>query len=91
MSAFLGTLIFSKYRVYVLKDRDQVGQSASRSVEFYKWTVLIGRRGFGTISSIPDPTLSLRSEHAYLRCEFTCRHSEEKEEFRRQSSACCQV
>ena len=26
---------------------------------FSKWTVLIGRTGFGTISSISDPTLSL--------------------------------
>ena len=57
--AFLGTLISSKSRVYLLKDRDRVGQSASRSVGFSKWTVLIGRTGFDTISSIPDPTLSL--------------------------------
>jgi len=59
VSAFLGTLISSKSRVYSLKDRDQVGQSASRSVGFSKWTVLIGRTGFDTIPSIPDPTLSL--------------------------------
>ena len=42
-------------------DRDPVRQSASRSVGFSKWTVLIGRTGFDAISSIPDPTLSLRS------------------------------
>ena len=29
-------------------------------MEFSKWTVVIGRTGFGTISSLPDPTLSLR-------------------------------
>ena len=46
--AFLGTLISSKSRVYLLTDRDQVGQSASRSVGFSKWTVLIGRSGFDT-------------------------------------------
>jgi hypothetical protein len=28
-------------------------------VGFSKWTVLIGRMGFDTIPSIPDPTLSL--------------------------------
>ena len=28
---------------------------------FSKWTVLIGRMGFDTIPSIPDPTLSLNS------------------------------
>ena len=59
MSAFQGTLISSKSRVYLLMNRDPVGQSASRSVGFYKWTVLIGRTGFDAISSIPDPTLSL--------------------------------
>ena len=54
------TLIFSKSGVYLLKDRDTVGLSASRSVGFPKWTVLIGRTGFDTIPSMPDPTLSLR-------------------------------
>jgi len=49
----------SNPRVYLLKDGYPVGQSASRSVGFSKWTVLIGRTGFGTIPSIPDPTLSL--------------------------------
>ena len=33
---------------------------SERSVEFSKWTVLICRAGFVAISSIPDPTLSLR-------------------------------
>jgi hypothetical protein len=42
VSAFQGTLISSKSRVYLLMDRDPVGQSASRSVGFSKWTVLIG-------------------------------------------------
>jgi hypothetical protein len=32
----------------------------SRSVQLSKWTVLIGRTGFDTMYSIPDPTLSLR-------------------------------
>ena len=59
LSAFLETLISSKPRVYLLNDRDQVGQSANRTVGFSKWTVLIGRTGFDTISSIPDPTLNL--------------------------------
>ena len=54
------TLISSNPRVYVLKDRDPVGHSASRSVGFSKWTVSIGRTGFDTIPSILDPTLSLR-------------------------------
>ena len=40
-------------------DRDPVGLSAGRSVGFWKWTVLIGRKGFNTRYSIPDPTLSL--------------------------------
>jgi len=31
---------------------DSVGGSS-------KWTVLIGRTGFGTMSSVPDPTLSV--------------------------------
>jgi len=60
VSAFQGTLISSKSRVYLLMDRDPVGQSASRSVGFSKWIVLIGQTGFDAISSIPDPTLSLR-------------------------------
>jgi len=59
VSAFQGTLVSSKSRVYLLMDRDPVGQSASRSVGFSKWTVLIGRTGFDAISSVPDPTLSL--------------------------------
>jgi hypothetical protein len=63
VSALRVTLVSSKSRVYLLKDRDQVGQSASRSVGFSKWTVLIGRTGFDTISSLPDPTLSLMSGH----------------------------
>ena len=36
-----------------------VGLSASLSVRISKWTVLIARTGLGTISLIPDPTLSL--------------------------------
>ena len=59
VSAFTGTLISTKPRVYLLKDRDPVGQSASRSVGFSKYKVLIGRTTSDTIYSIPDPTLSL--------------------------------
>ena len=44
---------------YLLKDRDPVGLSASRSVGFSNRVVLIGRTGFDTTYSIPDPTLSL--------------------------------
>ena len=36
-----------KSRVYLLKDRDPVGLSASRSVGFSKWTVLILMIGIG--------------------------------------------
>ena len=49
--------ISSRSRVY----RDPVGQSASRSVGFSKSTVVIGRTGLVTISSLPDPTLSLNT------------------------------
>jgi hypothetical protein len=59
------TLRSSKSKVYLLKDRDAVGLSASRSVGFSKWTVLIGRTGFDTTSSIPDPTLSLITQNLY--------------------------
>jgi len=52
-------LIYSKSMVYLLKGRDPVGLSASRSAEFSKWTVLIGRTGFDTMASIPDPTLNV--------------------------------
>ena len=37
------------------------GLSASRPVGFSKWTVMIGRTGLDTMSSIPEPTLSLTS------------------------------
>jgi len=60
VSGFPGTLRSSKSRVYLLKDRDPVGLPASRSVGFSKWTVLIGRTGFDTITSVPDQTLNLR-------------------------------
>ena len=42
---------------------DPVGLSAGRSVGFPNWTVLIGRKGFDTICSIPDPTLILKGGH----------------------------
>jgi len=54
VSTFRGALISSKSMVYLPKDGDPVGRSARRSVEFSKLTVLIGRTGFDTISSIPD-------------------------------------
>jgi len=60
VSASRVTLISSKSRVYLLRDRDQVGLPAGRSVRFPKWTDLIGRAGFDTKNSIPDPTLSLK-------------------------------
>ena len=59
VSEGLVPLISSNSRVYLPKDCDPVGLSVSRSVGFSKWAVVIGRTGFGTISSIPDPTLSL--------------------------------
>jgi hypothetical protein len=65
VSAFSGTLFPSNSMVYLLKYRDQVGQSASRSVGLSQSTVLIGRTRFGTMSSIPDPTLSL-SQRVFL-------------------------
>jgi hypothetical protein len=49
VSAFPGTFISSKSRVYSLKDGDPVGHSASRSLAFSKRTVLIGRTDFDTI------------------------------------------
>ena len=66
-------LISSKSRVYLLQDREPVVLSASRSVGFSKWTVLIGRMGFNIIPSIPDPTLSLRTYYVshVMRCEST--------------------
>jgi hypothetical protein len=57
------TLISSKPKVCLLKDGDPVGLSASRSVGFQKCTVLIGRTGFDTIPSMPDPTLSFSQPH----------------------------
>jgi hypothetical protein len=69
---FQGTLISSESMVYLLKDRDQVGQSASRSVGFSKWTVLIGRTGFDTISSIPDPTPSLKRGANRVGARLSC-------------------
>jgi hypothetical protein len=59
VSAFLGTLISSKSRVYLLMIRDLVGQSTSRLVGCSEWTFSIGRTGFDITPSIPDPTLSL--------------------------------
>jgi len=52
--------ISSKSRVHLSKDRDQVGLSAGRLVGFMKCTVLIGRAGFDTMPSIPNPTVCLR-------------------------------
>jgi hypothetical protein len=69
VSAFQETLISSKPRVYLLKIRDQVEQSASRSVGHSKWTVLIGGTRFDTISSIPDPTLSSRTSTRPTFCQ----------------------
>ena len=60
VSALPVTLISSKPMVYLLKDHDPVGLSATRSVGFSKWAVLIGRTGLDTISSIPNSTLSLK-------------------------------
>ena len=51
--------ISSKSTVYLLKDGDAVGLSASRSGGLSKWSVLFGHTGFDAMSSIPDQTLSL--------------------------------
>jgi hypothetical protein len=45
--------------VNLLKDRHPVGLLASRWVGFSIWTVLMGRTGFNTMLSVPDPTLIL--------------------------------
>ena len=60
--------VSSKSRVYLLKDGDPVGCSARRSVGLSKRTVHIGRTGFNTISSLPDPTQSLNSVSGTLEC-----------------------
>jgi len=61
----------SESRVYLLVNLNPVGPSASLSVGFLKWTVLIGRTGFDTIYSTPSPTVSLtidlRTFHGYLQ------------------------
>jgi len=61
-------VISSKSRDYLLKDYDPIGLSTRRSVDISKWTVLIGRTGFYTMYTIPDPTLSLRhhSSEGYI-------------------------
>jgi len=59
VSEGLVPLISSKSRAYLLQKYDPVGLSMSRSVELSIWTALIGRTGFDTMYSIPDPTLSL--------------------------------
>ena len=53
-------------QVYSLKDRDQVGLSAGRSVGFIKCTVLIGRTGLSTWFSVPDSTLSLSKKRWFI-------------------------
>jgi len=67
VSASPGTPISSKSMIYLLEDRDQVGQTAIRKVGFSMCAVLIGRTGFGTISSIPqtrsDTELNTMSGH----------------------------
>jgi len=52
--------ISSKSRVYLLKDRNPVGfpEIQSSSAGFPRWTVLIGRTDFTTITSIPNLTHS---------------------------------
>jgi hypothetical protein len=59
VSEGLVALISSKPRVDLLKDCDPVELSGSSLVGVPKWTVLIGRTGFDTMYSIPDPTLGL--------------------------------
>jgi len=44
-----------KPKVYLLKDRDLVGLPDTWSARFLLWTVLIGRSGFDTISSLRNP------------------------------------
>jgi len=41
-------LIYAESTVYLLKERDPVGLSPSRTAGFPKWTVLIGGTGFNT-------------------------------------------
>jgi hypothetical protein len=55
-------LIPSKWRVWLLKDRDPVRLPDTWSAGFSPWTVLIGRTDFATTTTIPNPTLSLRNE-----------------------------
>jgi hypothetical protein len=64
VSALRVTLISSKLRVYLLKHRNPVGLSVSQSMGYSKRAVLIGRTGFDTTYSIPDPTLSLTTAAA---------------------------
>ena len=47
--------------VYLLKDRDPVGLPDTWSAGLLLWTVLIGRMGFDTISSLPNPILSMNA------------------------------
>jgi hypothetical protein len=92
--------ISSKSRVYSLKDRDPVGLSPSRSAGFSNWTVLMGmgmgRTAFDTISSIPDPTLSLKCEpdimmlaETFTACRVTRWHT--TEHTRSQSAEPCRA
>ena len=73
-------ILISLSRVYLLKDPDPVGLSASLSVGCPKWTFLIGRTDCDTIPSIPDPILSLRrytcdSWHSWHSCECAYNYS----------------
>jgi hypothetical protein len=61
--------------VYLLKDLDPVGLSLSRLAELPKWTVVIGRTGFDTIPSIPDPTLSLTQAPSRDNCQWFHGHN----------------
>jgi hypothetical protein len=59
----LVALISSKSRVYLLENRHPDRRPVSRSVGLTKRTVLIGRTGSDTMTSIPDPTQSKKNSY----------------------------
>ena len=60
------TLTYSKSRVCLRRDLHPVRFSETRSARFPIRTVLIGRRDFDTIFSIPDFTLSCTRVHRHV-------------------------
>jgi hypothetical protein len=72
VSGRLVALISLKPRVYLLKNHDPVGPSASRSAGFPLWSVLFGRTDFHAMTSIPELTLSSSKMASYdmLACNM---------------------